>query len=138
MTNFVNKFKKRNFWPIVGPFFQFWGQKQIFQENLARSRTTSHGFLALHQNLGKTNDTIPRKRPDRWTEIRKSGPKDGRTDGKTLFYGAPPATPGGPKIKQIYKIIPDKYKPIMMSTKISYGENFDISHTWVTALYANH
>ena len=102
-----------HFWSI----FQILGAKTIFQENLARSRTTSHGFLALHQNLGKTNNTIPRKRPDRWTEKRKSGPRDGRTDGKTLFYGTPPATTGGPKIKQIYKIIPDKYKPIMCQLK---------------------
>ena len=51
------------------------GQKKIFLENPALSRTTSHGILALCQNLEKINETIPRKRTDR--------PKDGRTDGST-------------------------------------------------------
>ena len=103
--------------------------KTIFQENPAGSRKMSELFLASCQNLGKTNDTIPRKRRDRWTEGRKGGRKDGKTDGKTQFYGIPLATTGGPKIKQIYKIIPHKYKPIMVPTKKSYGEKFDLSHT---------
>ena len=45
----------------------FWSIFPIFL-----SRTTSYGFLASCQNLEKTNETIPRKHPDRR--------KDGRTD----------------------------------------------------------
>ena len=81
------------FWPVFGPFSQFWGQK-FFPENPALSCTTSYGFLASCQNLVKTNNVIPRKRPDR----RKDGWKDGWKDGQTLlFYRTFPATAGGPK-----------------------------------------
>ena len=61
-----------HFWSI----FPIFGAKFVFLENLAPSRTTSYGFLAPCQNLEKTNDTIPRKRPDR----RRT---DGRTEGRT-------------------------------------------------------
>ena len=70
-------------------FCQFLVQK-IFSRNPALSRKTSYGLLAPYQNLEKTNDTIPRKRPHRW--------KDGRKDGQTLFYKTLPATARGPKI----------------------------------------
>ena len=69
MTKFSNKLKKPCFWPILGPFSQFWGKK-IFPENPALSRTTSYEFLATCQISEKTNDTIPRKRLDRRTEGR--------------------------------------------------------------------
>ena len=59
MTKLVNKFKKPCFCAI---FPIFWAKK-VFRD-LALSQTTSYGFLAPGQNLGKTNDTIPRKRPD--------------------------------------------------------------------------
>ena len=49
------------------------------------SHTISYGFLAPCQNLEKNNDTIQRKRPDRWK------------DGQTLIYRTLPATTGGPK-----------------------------------------
>ena len=68
MTKFFNKFKKLYF-PNFLP-------KKNFPENPALSRTTSYGFQASCQNLEKTNDTIPRKRPGR----RKDGRKYGRTD----------------------------------------------------------
>ena len=61
-----------HFWSIFPSF----GAKIVFLENLAPSRTTSYGFLEPCQDLEKTNNTIPRKRPDR----RKDGWKDGRTD----------------------------------------------------------
>ena len=78
MTKFFNKFKK-----FFGPFSQFWGEKS-FLENLALSNTTSYGFLAICQNLEKTNDTIPRKLQTR---------KDGRMiEGQTLFHRTLPAT----------------------------------------------
>ena len=76
MTKFFNKFKKHCFWSILGPFSQFLGQKKIFLENLALSRITSYEFLAPCQNLGKVNDTVQRKCPDR----REDGQKDGQTD----------------------------------------------------------
>ena len=74
MTKFFNILKKPCFWPIFPNF----GTKFYFLENPALSRTTSYGFLASCQNLEKTNDTIPRKCPDRW--------KDGRKDQQTLFH----------------------------------------------------
>ena len=70
MTKFFNKFKKFCFWPffpILGP------RKNFFSENPALLRTTSYSFLAPCQNLEKTNDTIPRKQPDRQKDRRKDG-----------------------------------------------------------------
>ena len=61
ITKFFNIFKKTMF------LAHFWSIFPIFL-----SRTTSYGFLASCQNLEKTNETIPRKHPDRR--------KDGRTD----------------------------------------------------------
>ena len=82
MNKFSNKLKKPCFWHILGPFSQFWGQKKIFLENPALSCTTSDGFLAPCQNLEKVNDTILRKRLDRWKDRQKDGRKDrGQTDG---------------------------------------------------------
>ena len=81
MTQFPNKFKKPYFWPI----FPIFGAKNIFLENLALSCTTSYGFLATCQNLEKVNDTIQRKRLERWK------------DGQTLFYRTLLATAGGLK-----------------------------------------
>ena len=63
------------------------GQKK-FMENPALSRTNSYGFLASLQNLEETNDTIPRKHPDRR--------KDERKDRRTLFHRPLPANAGGP------------------------------------------
>ena len=75
MTKFFNKLKKKNvFGPFLVHFHNSWG-KQIFLENPALSRTTSHWFLAPYQNLEKTNAAISRKRLGRW--------KDGRTDERT-------------------------------------------------------
>ena len=71
MTKFFNKFKKP-FLAIFVPFSQFFGQEIFF-------RTTSYGFLASCQDFEKTNDTIPRKPPDR----RKDGRTDGQKDGST-------------------------------------------------------
>ena len=71
MNKFSNKFKKPYFWPILGEFSQFRGQKN-FPQNPALSRTTVDGILAPCQSFEKINDTIPRKRPDRQG--------DGRTD----------------------------------------------------------
>ena len=50
--------------------FPIFGAKQLFQQNPALSCTRAYGFLAPCQNLEKTDDTIPRKRPDRKTERR--------------------------------------------------------------------
>ena len=74
MTKFFNKFKK----PYVFPIFR------IFPKNLALLCTTSYRFLALYQNLERTNDLIARKCPDKQ--------KDGRTDQESLFYRTLPVT----------------------------------------------
>ena len=79
---------KKVFWPISVYFNNFWGQKFFFQKTHL-SLTTSYRFLASCQNLEKTNDTIPRKHPDRW--------KDGWKDGQTLIHRTIPANATGPK-----------------------------------------
>ena len=60
----MTKFEKPYFWPIFSPFSLYLGQKNFYPEIPALSHTTSYGFLPC-LNLEKTNDTIPRKRPDR-------------------------------------------------------------------------
>ena len=89
MPNFSIYSKNPVFGPFLVHFPSFWGKK-VFQENPALSRTASYGFLATCQNLEKTKDTIPRKRPER-------GPKDGRKDGRKdrpYFIRALRLTPG--------------------------------------------
>ena len=78
MTKYFNTFKKSCFWPI----FPIFGAKKFFLGHLTLSGTTSYGFLALHQNLEKTNDKIPRKQPDRQRS-------DGRTEGGTEGWTDP-------------------------------------------------
>ena len=56
------------------------------------------GFLVQCPNLENFNDTIPRKRPDRWKVRWKDGQKDRREDRQTQFHKTLPATVGGPKI----------------------------------------
>ena len=92
MNTFSNKLKKPCFWPILGLFSEFLGQKKFSSKKSALSHTTSYGFLAPCQNLEKINDTNQRKCPDR----RKDGQKDGWKDGQTLFYRPFLATAGGP------------------------------------------
>ena len=82
-----------HYWTI----FPIFGAKKFFLENQPLSRTTSYGFLAPCQNLEKTNDTIPRKRPDKW----KDGRTEGRKDGQTLFHRTLPTTAGGPTRQRI-------------------------------------
>ena len=81
MTEFFNIFKKPFF---LAHFPNFWGKFFFFLENPPLSHTISYGFLASCQNLEKTNDTIPRKRPDR------------RKGGQALFYRTLPATAASP------------------------------------------
>ena len=76
MTKSFNKFKKCCIWPIMVHFPKFWGKKN--KPRKSGSNTTSYGFLAPSQNLEKTNDTIPRKHPNRR--------KNGRTD-RPYFIG---------------------------------------------------
>ena len=85
MAKIFNIVKKTLF---LTHFPKFLG-KIFFPENPALSRTTSYGFLASCQNLEKTNDTIPRKHPDRW--------KDGWKDEQTLIHRTLPANATGPK-----------------------------------------
>ena len=60
-----------HFWSV----FPILGAKRIFLENPGLSRK-SYRFLAPCQNLEETNDTIPRKCPER----RMNGRTGGRTD----------------------------------------------------------
>ena len=68
----------------------FWSIFFFVLQNPDLSCATSYEFLApsQNQNLEKTKDTIPRKRPDRR--------KDGWKDGQTLFHRNLPANAGGP------------------------------------------
>ena len=74
MTAFFSIFKKTLFLTYFWSIFPILEAK-IFFWKIRLSRTTSYGFLASCQHLEKTNDTIPRKRPD-----RMAGRTDGRTD----------------------------------------------------------
>ena len=78
MTKSFNKFKKSIF-SILG------GKK--FLQIIRLSRTNC-------QNLGKTNNTIPRN----WRDKRKSRWKDGQKDRHTIFYKIFLANDGCPKI----------------------------------------
>ena len=104
ISKFFNKLKNPCFRLIFGPFSQFSG-KNVFPENPDLSRLTSYRFLALHQNLEKTNDTILRKRPD-----RRKGEQDGQKDRQTLFYRTYLATARGPKNIELVLIFWKTYK----------------------------
>ena len=57
--------------PVFGPFlvrYPNFGDKKFFSGK--SGSVTQYGFLAPCQNLEKTNNKIPRKRPDRETEGR--------------------------------------------------------------------
>ena len=71
-------------------FANFWG-RNFFSHKIGLCHAQLHVFLAPFQNLEKTDDTVPRKRQDRW--------KDGKKDGQTLFYRTFAATIGGFKNK---------------------------------------
>ena len=62
--------------------FPHFGGKKTFSWKIRLSHTTSYGFLAPCQNLGKANDTIQRKRPDRWKDERT-----GRRTERPYFMG---------------------------------------------------
>ena len=79
INNQINKLKKPCFWSI----FPILGAKNFFLENLALSRTTSHGILAQCQNLENINDTILRKCPDRWKDGRMDRRMEGWMEGRT-------------------------------------------------------
>ena len=82
MTKFFNKLKNTLFLAHFCPIFLILGVNKL--ENPAG--TTSYGFLAPCQNLEKTNDTIPRKRPDRHKDRRNDGGTDCRMD-RPYFIG---------------------------------------------------
>ena len=84
MTKFFNKFNH---------FPSFW-DKFFSPKYPALSCTTLYGFIAPCQNLGKTNDTIPRKRLDRRMDKRMEEQKDRQKDRQTLFYRTHLATAG--------------------------------------------
>ena len=71
---FSNKFKKPCFWPILGPFSQFLGQRKISWKIWLCHAQLHYGFLAPYQNLERVNDAIQRKRLDRWKDRRMDRP----------------------------------------------------------------
>ena len=71
MNTFSNKFKKPCFWSILGPFSQFFGQK-----NFPRKSDSVMHILAPCHSLQKVTDTIQRKHPDRQTEAWTEGQTD--------------------------------------------------------------
>ena len=73
MTIVLHKFKKLFFGPFRAHFSCFWG-KILFFEKIRLLRTIWNDFITLCQNLEKTNDPIPRERPDRRTKRRKDRP----------------------------------------------------------------
>ena len=72
---------------MVGHFPNF-GGKKFFS---GKSSSLTHNVIwisSIMLNLEKTNDTTPRKYPDRW--------KNGQKDGQTLFHRTLPANAGDP------------------------------------------
>ena len=67
--------------------------KKFFLENKDLSHKASYGLLAPCQNLEKTNDTTPRKCPDRQKERQKDGRIDGKM-GRPYFIGPFRLPPG--------------------------------------------
>ena len=81
MNETIYQYIKKN--PVFGPFLfhfpNFGGKKKKkILENPVLSHTTSHGLLVSCKSLKKTNDTIPRKHPDR--QRRTERQTEGRTD----------------------------------------------------------
>ena len=72
MANFFNVYV---FGPFLAHFPNFW-RKKIFSGKYGSVTHNFIWFLVSHQNLEKTKDTIPRKRPDR----QKDGRREGLTD----------------------------------------------------------
>ena len=83
------KTPKIMFWGHFWPFLVIFARWGFFQKNPAQSHITRYGPLTPCQVSEKTNEPILRKLTDRR--------KDGRTDGRTLFYSTLPAEAGGPK-----------------------------------------
>ena len=76
-------------------FLNLWVKKFLPHFSSFVSQANSYGFLALCQNLEKTNDTIPRKCRNRW----KGNQKDRRVDRPYITgYRTLPANTGGPKL----------------------------------------
>ena len=94
MTKFFNMFKKPCFWPIFGGKF--------FSRKSGSVTHNVSGFPALCQNFQKTNDTIPRKCPDRW----KHGWKD-----RPYFIGPFQLTPGVQKNSRDKEQITRSFQP---------------------------
>ena len=94
----MTKFKKSYFWPILGPFSQFLGQKKFFLQNLALSCSTSHEFLAPCQNKENINETIPK---NAWIDERTKGWMEGWKGAQTPFFRTFPATASSPKRQPI-------------------------------------
>ena len=105
MTKCSNKLKKPYFWPILGPFFQFFGKKFFLPENPALSRPTAHDILPPCQNLGKINNTNSRKHPDQRKGGRTEGWTEAQLDRRALIYRTLKATIGGPIIGLQKKIL---------------------------------
>ena len=118
MNKFSNKLKITCFCPILGSFSQFFEQTKFSWKIQLFNAQLRMGFQHHAKNLGKVNDTIQRKRPDRqdgWND----GWKDKRKDRQTLFYRTLPTTARGPRM--MATLIFDHAHPnIFQSTSIFY------------------
>ena len=97
MNKFSNNLKKPCFWPILGPFSYFLGQKK-FSWKIQLCHTQLHMGFQHHAKIQKKlmiqfkENTQTDGRTEGWKDNRK----DRRTDRQTLFYRTLPATAGGP------------------------------------------
>ena len=94
MTKFFNIFKIPLFWPIFGPFLQFWGVKKIFLENPA----DTHNFIWVSSIMPKFRKKLKiqfqeNAQTDGRADGRMEGWKDRRTD-RPYFIGPFQLTPG--------------------------------------------
>ena len=70
MTKFSNKLVQPCFWPILGPFSQFWEQKKFPR----KSGSVMHKFTWDSSTMSKFRKNYPKKTP---------GEMEGRTDRQT-------------------------------------------------------
>ena len=82
MPRFSNKFKKPFFWPILGPFSQFWGQKKICHENPAAMHNFKWDYstmLKFRKNWSHNSKKMAGE-TEGWKDKRTGRRTEGQTD----------------------------------------------------------
>ena len=96
MNKFSNKLRKPCFWPILGPFSEFWGLKK-FSWKIWLCQTQLH--MGFQYNAKIFKKLMMQFKENAWTDRRTEGGTEGQKDGQTLFHRTLLATAGAPKSK---------------------------------------